>query len=292
MSKSHIQCISAFTSLLLAFVLALPVSAQTLPVATTQAIRPDGVGILPPPVVTRPPPDINLYTTYSLYGPQYISWVVCGSTSQNEGCYDSGSMGPFGHAGAIIESNETVTGNTVTRNVYVVDDASGGGTGVTLYVYQKTDVVTSSFDTTTISLTNTVPLPLTGGSHVTTYMAANSGYLFIGTNLGQFAVRVQRAGLSLGMIGGFSPPINVASITANNYGYVTVNFGGPGNPGGFYMFGPNGGAVEDGGGNENVVDTINAISTANLAANGNSEISASRMQIRLKKPVFQAATGH
>jgi hypothetical protein len=297
MSKLNTQFVSAFTGILMAFVIALPASAQIPAIADTQAVHAKGVGILPPPLLPGvplpgPAPDTDLYTTYSFYGPEYISWVVCGSTSQSEGCYDSGNLGPFGHSGAIIESSEAVSGNTVTRNVYVVDDASGGGTGVTLYVYQKTDVVTSSFDTTTITLTNTVPLPLAGGANVVTYMAANSGYLFIGTNLSQEAVRVQKTGLSTASIGGFSPSLNVSSITANKYGYVTVNFGSAGNPGGFYAFGPNGSAVEDGGGNDNVVDTTNAISIANLAANGGSENSASRMQIRSKKPILQGAAGH
>ena len=291
MSKIRMQCTSAITGLLLVLIMALPASAQTSTIAATQAVRPNGIGILPLPLLPRPPPDINLYTTYSFGNPVSITWVVCGRTTESEGCYDSGSMGPFGHAGAIIEGNEVVNNNTVTRNVYVVDDAAGSGAGVTLYVYQKTDAVTSSFDTTTITLTNTVALPLTGGANVTTYMAANAGYLFIGTNLSQGAVEVQKAGLSIGTIGGFSPPMNVSAITANKYGYVTVNFGGAGGASGFYAFGPNGGSVEDGGGNDNVVDTMNAISTANLGANGSSEISASRMQIRFKKAA-QGTTGN
>ncbi len=202
-------------------------------------------------------------------------------------------MGPFAHAGAIIEDNEAFNNytNTVTRNIYVVDDAAGSGTGVTLYVYRKTDVVTSSFDTVTVTLTNTVALPLTGGANVTTYMAANNSYLFIGTNLSQGAVEVRKADLSLGTVGGFSPPMNVSAITANKYGYVTVNFGGASGPSGFVAFGPNGGSVEDGGGNENVVDTMNAISTANLAATSNSAVSAARMRIN-SKPTSQGTAGN
>jgi len=292
MSKIRMQCISAVASLLLALVIALPASAQTSTIAAAQTASANRIGILPLPVLPRPPPDINLYTTYSFGNSTSIFWVVCGSTSESGGCYDAGNMGPFGHAGAIIEGNEVVNNNTVTRNIYVVDDAAGSGTGVTLYVYQKTDVVTSSFDTTTVTLTNTIALPLTGGANVTTYMAANAGYLFIGTSLSQSAVEVQKAALSYVSVGGFSPPMNVSAITANKYGYVTVNFGGgTGGFSGFYAFGPNGGSVEDGGGNENVVDTMNAISTANLGANGSSEISASRMQIRFKKAA-QGTTGN
>ncbi|OOG55442.1 hypothetical protein [Rhodanobacter sp. C03] len=292
MSKIHMQCMSAVTSLLLAVVMAFPASAQTPTTSATQTAPPHGIGILPLPVLPPAPPDKNLYTTYSFGNSTSINWLVCGSTSQSEGCYGSGNLGRFGHAGAIIEGNEVFNNTTVTRNIYVVDDAAGGGTGVTLYVYQKTDVVTSSYDTTTVTLTNTIALPLTGGANATTYMAANNGYLFIGTNLGSSAVEVSKAALSFGQIGGFSPPLNVSSITANKYGYVTVNFGGSSGFSGFYTFGPSGGSVEDGGGNENAVDTMNAISTANLEGNGSSEISASRMQVRFKKAVPQGTTGN
>jgi len=53
-------------------------------------------------------------------------------------------------------------------------------------------------------------------------MAANSKFLFIGTNHSPSAVVVQKSNLSFSEAGGFSPPINVAAITADNYGYVTV----------------------------------------------------------------------
>jgi len=105
---------------------------------------------------STPPPDADLYTSYFFgTGYQNVTWVVCGSTQQTEGCYDSGDLGPFGQVGAMIESNPAIdlTTNTVTRLVYVVDIASGsGGNGVELYVYKKTDVVSSTFDTTTVTL--------------------------------------------------------------------------------------------------------------------------------------------
>jgi hypothetical protein len=98
MSKLNTQFVSAFTGILMAFVIALPASAQIPAIADTQAVHAKGVGILPPPLLPGvplpgPAPDTDLYTTYSFYGPEYISWVVCGSTSQSEGCYDSGNLG-------------------------------------------------------------------------------------------------------------------------------------------------------------------------------------------------------
>jgi hypothetical protein len=233
------------------------------------------------------PPDSGLYTSYYFFGGyQNVSWVVCGATQETEGCYDSGSIGPFGNAGAVIEGNPSVnaTTSTVTRALYVVDTAAGSGTGVALSVYKKTDVVTSTFDTTTITLVKTVNLPLTGGSGAVAYMAANSGYLFIGTNLSASAVRVQKSNLATESIGGFSPPINVTSITSDKYGYVTVTFGdsieGSGNNG-FYQFGPNGSSVGDGGGAWFMLSTDQALTTATLPTT--SVFPTEKLQVRPKK---------
>jgi hypothetical protein len=122
-------------------------------------------------------PDSTLYTTY-LFGTNYqsVSWVVCGSTQQSSGCYSSGSLGPFGKAGTLLEGYPAINlkTNTVTRKIYVLDIAAGsGGTDVILYVYKKTDVITPSYDAATTSLTATVRLPLTGGGSARGSMAAN-----------------------------------------------------------------------------------------------------------------------
>jgi len=223
-----------------------------------------GQNAAPPPT---PPPDSTLYTSYfSGSGYQNISWVVCGSTQQSSGCYSSGSLGPFGRAGALIEGNQSVQGNTVTRAIYVVDIGSGsGGNGVTLYVYKKTDTVTSSYDTAVTTLTKTVTLPLIGGRTAICSMAANNGYLFIGTNQSPQAVRVQKSNLTLTQVGGFSPPINVTSITADKYGYVAVTFGGfTSGLSGNYEFGPNGQGVGDGGGAWFMLNNRIGLSTTTL----------------------------
>jgi hypothetical protein len=210
------------------------------------------------------PPDAGLYTSY-FFGSSFqnLTWIVCGSTQQSEGCYDFGTLGPFGNVGAMLESDPITNANTVTRAIYVVDSNSNGG--VQLYVYKKTDVVTASFDTTTVTLIKNIPLPLTGGSTVACSMAANKQFLFIGTNQSSQAVEVQKSNLRVSSIGGFSPPVNVTSITSNSYGYVTVTFGGfTGGESGFYQFAPNGEGAGDGGGAWFMLDTSLGLSTANL----------------------------
>ncbi len=82
--------------------------------------------------------DSTLFTTYS-GNLTSVNWVVCGSTAETEGCYASGSLGPFVGVGAMLESNPSVKGDVVKREIYVVD--SGSADSVKLYVYKKTDTV-------------------------------------------------------------------------------------------------------------------------------------------------------
>jgi len=202
-------------------------------------------------------PDAGLFTTYTIYDSgTTVDWVVCGSTSESEGCYDSGSLGPFVQVGAMLESNASVSGDTVTRHIYVVDS---GPASVVLYVYKKTDTVTSSFDTTVVTLTNTITLPLTGGTTATCSMAANNDFLFIGTNQGEQGVMVQKSNLKLTKLGIYIVGINITSITSDAYGYVTVTQTGADGISGFAVFGPNGDAEEDGGGADFVLGTTQAV---------------------------------
>src|SRR5579871_3580934 len=102
------------------------------------------------------PPDETLYTSYFFSSNfQDATWIVCGSTQQSEGCYGSGQLGPFGKIGALMESNALVSGSTVTRAIYVVDCNTSTG-GVELFVYKKTDVVSASSDTITVTLVKNI----------------------------------------------------------------------------------------------------------------------------------------
>ena len=214
-------------------------------------------------------PDATLYTTYSAFvssGQTMIDWIVCGSTQDDEGCYDFGTIGPFVGVGAMLEGDPSVKGNVVTRLIYIVD--SGSATSVKLYVYRKVDTVTADFDTTTVTLARTVKLPLTGGSTALCSMAANKGFLFIGTNQSPQGVAVKKSTLGVTTLGGFSPPLNVLAITADPYGYVTVTQGNSGGDDAFTVFGPDGAEVEDGGGNNFMLDTMQGFSPAPVLETG------------------------
>lgn len=269
------------TAILLVFAVALGATATGVQIA-----HPGHIGIIlppaPPPAHNALPPDSGLYTTYSFGGNNgYVSWLVCGATIGSDGCYGSGSMGPFGHAGALIEGNETVSGNTVTRNIYVLDDAVQAL--VQLHIYKQVITVTSPYAQITVDPVNTLTLPLVGGAQTSSYIAGNDHFLFVGTNRSAVAVRIEKDNLAVTELGGFSPPLTVSSITADKYGFVTVNFGGVGGFSGFYSFDNFGNEVEDGGGNELVAGNRNGISVSSLEATAASQISAARMQVHMKK---------
>jgi hypothetical protein len=199
-------------------------------------------------------PDSTLYTTYALSSSDtgtIVSWAVCGSTQQSEGCYAAGNLGPFVVVGAMLEGNPSVKGNVVSRAIYIVDS---GGSPVKLYVYEKTDTVTSSDDTVSVTLTHTVDLSLTGGSTALCSMAANNNFLFIGTNQGDQALSIRKSNLKVTEVGVYA--LGVGSITADQYGYITVT---ETELGSFSVFNPNGESVEDGGGADFMLGTTQAV---------------------------------
>lgn len=207
-------------------------------------------------------PDENIYTQFTFDTSdqstvfQSLSYIVCGNTAQSGGCFASGSIGPVGRIGAVIEGAPGTQGNTVTRDVYIVDMAGGSaGTGVILDVYQKADTIEATTVVSTVKFLKSVSLPLVGGPGVACYLAGNGAFLYVGTSASTKAVQVHKGGLTLQSTGEFTPALNVTGITVNDYGYVSVNFGGPGFGTGFYQFAPNGQLSSLGGGNDFLLST-------------------------------------
>jgi len=221
------------------------------------------------PAAAAGPIDAGLYTTYSFYnGFVTVDWVVCGQTHGWYGCYASGSLGPFGNVGALIEGDPSTSGNTVTRDFYIVDVGTGTGVKtINLYIYKKVDTITPPTDSVTITLSKTVQLPLVGGTGASCFMAANSSFLFIGTNRSAQAVSVNKSNFAVKELVEGAVGVNVSSITADKYGDVTVTQGnGAGNPPvfAFSVFGPNGELEEDGGGASYILNTTTGLSTSRL----------------------------
>lgn len=296
MSRIRTKC----TLILAGFLLAAGAAPQTLAQSLNAVVSPNTlyskIGILPPDPMPPPPGikpqpqpavDSSVYTSYTAYGADTsILWLVCGSIQSITGCFGSGTLGPFGKIGAMIEGSPSTNGATgaVTRNIYVLDEATNGGTGVTLYVYKKTDVIGSATDTVSMTLTNTITLPLLGGMQAITSMAANNNLLYIGTNQGGNFVQINKSGLIFKSLTG--PSATVSSITADQYGYVTVTGGTNIETAGFSVYGPSGLFVEDGGGGDFVLDTTNGISignNSNVISSIATPNTATRMQIHFKQ---------
>jgi hypothetical protein len=88
-----------------------------------------------------------------------------------------------------------------------------------------------------------------GATGVRASMAANANFIFVGTNQSPVAVKIQKSNFALSQISLFSPSMNVAAITADPYGYVTITFGSfSTSENAFVVFDANGLGLEDGGG--------------------------------------------
>jgi hypothetical protein len=197
--------------------------------------------------------DSGLYTTYTTDNNKTeLDWVVCGSIGTGSGCYSSGQLTPFGKIGSVAESSKVYddSAGTVTRSLYVIDQASGSNqTGVTLYAYKRVDTIVSSFDTTTFTLVKKVSLPLTGSISATVFLGANATTLMVGTSLTTVPVEIAKKNFAITPMGIISQV--PTSITADNYGFITVT-----SADGFFVVGPTGALQEDGGGSPSTVNTI------------------------------------
>jgi hypothetical protein len=198
--------------------------------------------------------DSNLYATYTMGGNSSVSFIVCGSLPGSEGCYEGGTLDPpFEHACAVLEDSPHYNEDVVTRKVYVLDRRSSAKTAVELYVYERKDTISSTFDTVSVKLKKTILLPINGGSGAKCAMAGNGAAVYAGTTKDTVAVSINKDTFEVNTVGGFSPPANLTGITADERGYVSIQF-----TEGFYLIGPDGGGVEDGGGAAAVVDNRNA----------------------------------
>jgi hypothetical protein len=82
----------------------------------------------------------------------------------------------------------------------------------------------------------------------------------IETTLSPDAIEVTKSTLAVAQFGGFSPPINMHAVTADAYGYITVDFGKfNGSNTGFIVLGPDGTSRGDGGGARFMLNTTQAV---------------------------------
>jgi hypothetical protein len=206
-------------------------------------------------------PDSTLYTQYSNFSPTQVNWSTCGSLPQSEGCYGSGALTPSTNACSVVQNVPVaITSFTVLRYIYVLDSGSSSG-GVTLTAFKRTDTVTQTEDTISITKVATVPLPtLVGGTGVSCMLSQNPTGVFAGTNQSSSAVLVNKSSYAVTPISMGSEYIT--SITADSYGYVMVVQGATGSHA-FTLFGPNSESIEVGGGNYYMINPENGMTPQN-----------------------------
>lgn len=208
-------------------------------------------------VTPTAPIDATLFTSYFFDSTHTIpTWITCGSTQNTNGCYGAGTLGPFGKVGAMLEGNPrtNVGTNTVTREIYVLDIAAGANQDqVVLNVYTKTDVITPDFDTVTVTLSQAITLPLTGGPSAKGSMAANKNFLLVGTSRSAVALELDKRTFAITQFGPYSN--NLSSITADQYGYITADF----DESEFFQIGPDGTNQQGGGGAWFMLNTVQGV---------------------------------
>lgn len=198
--------------------------------------------------------DAGLFTTYSgQQGGTVISYVVCGSLAQTSGCYGSGQLTSLEAACAVLEGKPSQKGNVITRAIYVLDKRTSKAAPITINVYTRTDTISDTYDSVAVSLTKQVSLGITGGPKSHCSMAANDAYVYAATDVDTVAAGMDKSTYAVSQLGGFSPPANIVSITADDRGYVALHFNE-----GFYVYNPQGQLEEDGGGDADMVNSRNA----------------------------------
>jgi len=206
--------------------------------------------------------DADITTTYSYYGGPSISFLTCGSLPESDGCYGSGSLSGMVRPCAILEGPSVTDGDTITRNIFVLDSGDGSSAGVTLDVFQRTYAFSGNeYMTVTSKLLDAIPLPLVSGADLSCSMAANSGFVYAGTSASKQVAQISLTTYVVLNVGGTSPPLPVTQITGNSAGYVVVTFGeGTGfGQSGFDIFGPDGSVLQHGSGEVFTGNPLNGI---------------------------------
>ena len=198
--------------------------------------------------------DARLVTEYSADGTTVV-FSVCGDlVGGTSGCFGGGTLGPFEQACAVLEGTAEQVGAVVTRQIYVLDKRTSNTDPITLTVYTRTDTITNDSDTIQVTQTKQVALGgLTGGANSHCSMAANESFVYAGTDVDIRAASMQKKKFHVALVGGFSPPQPLVSITADERGFISLHFGN-----GFELFDPHGREDGGGGGGVDLVGTRNA----------------------------------
>jgi hypothetical protein len=204
----------------------------------------------------------SVYTTYGWPAQTSLPWATCGSISGKEGCYQSGSLGPFGHVCALLSDPPIATATGDMQRVYVVDSDGNlfSSNEVVLTIYNKVDTVFSSNVVTTFNAAGSFLIGAGGGTSTHCLAAANTKFLAIASSASGIPLLFNKTTFAIKTAGNGFPPLPVSAITANAQGYITINFAASGYTGGYYVVSPAGKTVLTGyNGNASVSPSANAL---------------------------------
>lgn len=168
--------------------------------------------------------DAGLYTEFDEVTHNLIDFNVCGSLPSSHGCYGGGEMNPpFDYACAILQGEPSTKGNVMKRDIYVLDKRTSSTDPVQLYVYQRKDQITDTYDTVTLTYVVTINLGITGGSKSHCSMAADQHSIFAGTDASTSAVKIDKSNFSTYLFGDTDNSV-VTGVSADDRGYICVQF--------------------------------------------------------------------
>lgn len=199
--------------------------------------------------------DAGLSTLYS--GPDdgsAVDMMVCGQLQQGGGCFAFPQLTGFQSACALVEGTPSQHGDIVKRDIYILDRRTTPGDPLQLFVYQRTDTITPTNDTVSITLANQIALGIRGAPKAKCWLAANDTFLYAASSRDRPAVSIAKDTLAVTKIGKFSPAEHVKAITADDRGYVTLTFETAS-----FEFDPTGKEFGFGGGHEVIANTRNSI---------------------------------
>lgn len=207
-------------------------------------------------VLAGEPPalDNGLFAEFANFKTE-VYFEVCGHSGGSEGCFGGAYMNPpFDYACGVLQGNPKTHGDTMTRAIYVLDKRTSTTDDMQLYVYERKDVIANGSDSVSATLKTTIDLGFTGGSGAHCMLAGNVDYVYAATD----------ANASIGIVSkhnnvlerrseGRAPATGVASIVADDRGYISLNY----NDNTFYIVDPHGNPQIEGGGNYGLINQRN-----------------------------------
>jgi hypothetical protein len=170
-----------------------------------------------------------------------VSFNVCGTIDGIGGCFGSATLSPpFDYACGVLQGAPETSGNTVTRAIYVLDKRTSSNSHVTLYVFERKDVIGTGSDSVSATLKTSVDLNITGGSGSHCLLAGSTKYVYASTDASSKVVLMKKTHNNIyGTIESGQP----LAITTDERGWIAIQFSG-----GYYVVDPDGDAGEEGGG--------------------------------------------